>query len=39
VEWLNREIQRRTRVAGAFPDRESALVLVAARLRHVAGSK
>jgi transposase-like protein len=36
---LNREIRRRTRVVGAFPDGESALVLVAARLRHMAGSK
>ena len=38
-ERLNREIRRRTRVVGAFPDGESALVLVAARLRHMAGSK
>lgn len=36
---LNREIKRRTRVVGAFPDGESALVLVAARLRHMAGTK
>lgn len=34
-----REIRRRTRVVGAFPDGESALVLVAARLRHMAGTK
>jgi transposase-like protein len=39
LERLNREIKRRTRVVGAFPDGESALVLVAARLRHMAGSK
>ena len=39
LERLNREIRRRTRVVGAFPDGESALVLVAARLRHMAGSK
>jgi hypothetical protein len=26
-------------VVGAFPDGESALVLVAARLRHMAGTK
>src|SRR5262249_6129516 len=38
LERLNREIKRRTRVVGAFPDGESALVLVAARLRHVAGT-
>jgi transposase-like protein len=36
---LNREIKRRTRVVGAFPDGESALVVVAARLRHMAGTK
>jgi hypothetical protein len=29
----------RTRVVGAFPDGQSALMLVAARLRHVAGTK
>ena len=34
-----REIRRRTRVVGAFPDGESALMLVAARLRHVEGRK
>jgi putative transposase len=34
-----REIRRRTRVVGAFPDGESALNLAAARLRHVAGSR
>ena len=31
-----REIRRRTRVVGAFPDGHSALMLVAARLRHIA---
>src|SRR5262249_25291817 len=31
--------QRRTRVVGTFPDGESALMLVAARLRYVAGTK
>lgn len=39
LERLMREIRRRTRVVGAFPDGQSALMLVAARLRHVAGSK
>lgn len=39
LERLMREIRRRTRVVGAFPDGESALMLVAARLRHVAGTK
>lgn len=38
LERLNREIRRRTRVVGAFPDGQSALMLVAARLRHVSGS-
>ena len=39
LERLMREIRRRTRVVGAFPDGDSALMLVAARLRHVAGTK
>lgn len=39
LERLNREVRRRTRVVGAFPDGQSALMLVAARLRHVAGSR
>jgi transposase-like protein len=39
LERLNREIRRRTRVVGAFPDGQSALMLVAARLRHVAATK
>ena len=34
-----REIRRRTRVVGALPDRESALMLAAARLRHIAGTR
>lgn len=34
-----REIRRRTRVVGNFPDGQSALMLVAARLRHIAGTK
>ena len=38
LERLNREIRRRTRVVGAFPDGESALMLVSARLRHMAGT-
>ena len=37
--WLNREIRRRTRVVGCFPDGNSALMLVCARLRHVAGTQ
>ena len=39
LERLMREIRRRTRVVGAFPDGKSALMLVASRLRHVAGTK
>jgi putative transposase len=38
LERLMREIRRRTRVVGAFPDGRSALMLVAARLRYVAGT-
>jgi transposase-like protein len=38
LEYLLREIRRRTRVVGAFPDGQSALNLAAARLRHVAGT-
>jgi len=32
-------VRRRTRVVGTFPDGNSALMLVAARLRHIAGTK
>jgi len=39
IERLNREIKRRTKVVGTFPDGDSALMLVCARLRHVAGSQ
>jgi len=39
LERLMREIRRRTRVVGAFPDGQSALMLVAARLRYVSGTK
>ena len=39
MERIMREIRRRTRVIGNFPDGESALMLVAARLRHIAGTK
>ena len=38
IKRLNREI-RRTRVVGTFPDGNSALMLVCARLRHVAGTQ
>ena len=36
IERMNREIRRRTRVVGAFPDGHSALMMVCARLRYVA---
>ena len=39
IERMNREIRRRTRVVGAFPDGNSARMLVCARLRHVAGTQ
>ena len=37
IERMNREIRRRTRVVGAFPDGKSALMLVCARLRYISG--
>ena len=39
LERIMREVRRRTRVVGAFPDGNSALMLVAARLRHIAGTR
>ncbi len=39
LERIMKEIRRRTRVVGAFPDGQSALMLVAARLRHIAGTQ
>jgi len=39
LERILREVRRRTRVVGAFPDGNSALMLVAARLRHISGTK
>lgn len=35
IERLNREIRRRTRVVGTFPDGKSALMLVAAELKYI----
>ena len=39
LERIMREIRRRTRAVGAFPDGNSALNLAAARLRHIAGTR
>jgi transposase-like protein len=39
LERLMREIRRRTKVVGAFPDGQSCLNLAAARLRHIAGTQ
>jgi transposase-like protein len=39
LERIMREIRRRTRVVGCFPDGKSALMLVAARLRHIQSSR
>ena len=39
IERLSREVRRRTRVVGTFPDGKSALVLVTARLKYVAKSE
>jgi transposase-like protein len=39
LERIMREIRRRTRVVGVFPDGDSALMLVCARLRHVTTTK
>ena len=38
-ENIMKQIRRRTRVVGAFPDGNSALMLAAARLRHIAGTQ
>lgn len=37
LERLNREICRRRRVVGSFPDDHAALMLVSARLRYIVG--
>ena len=39
IERLNQKIRRRTRVVGSFPDGNSAIMLVYARLRHVASTQ
>ncbi|ESV32661.1 Transposase [Bifidobacterium longum E18] len=39
IERLNREIRRRTRVVGSFPDGRSALMLICERVRYVTSSE
>ena len=39
LERIMKEIRRRTRVVGCFPDGKSAMLLVCARLRHITGTK
>ena len=39
MERILKEVRRRTKVIGAFPDGQSALMLVGARLRHVTTTK
>ena len=39
IERLNREIRRRTRVVGSFPDGRGALMLACARVRYVTSSE
>ena len=39
LERIMKEIRRRTKVVGAFPDGRSCLNLAAARLRHIAGTQ
>jgi transposase-like protein len=39
LERIMREIRRRTRVAGNFPDGRSALMLATARLRHISSKQ
>lgn len=38
IERLNREIRRRTRVVGSFPDGKSALMLITARIHYVTAN-
>ena len=39
IERPNREVRRRTRVVGSFPDGRSALMLICARVRYVTSSE
>ena len=36
---IMKQIRRRTRIVGAFPDGNSAVMLAAARLRHISGTQ
>lgn len=38
-ERMNREIRRRTRVVGSFPDGNGALMLICARIRYVTSNE
>ena len=39
IERPDREIRRRTRVVGGFPDGNSALMLICARIRHITANE
>lgn len=39
LEQIMKEIRRRTRIVGCFPDRYSAMMLIGARLRHISTTK
>ena len=39
LERILREVRRRTRVVGCFPDGQSAIMLTAARLRHIQSTR
>ena len=39
LERIMKEVRRRTRVVGSFPDGYSAMMLVGARLRHISTTK
>lgn len=39
LERINREIRRRSRMVGAIPDGNAAVLWVAAWLRHIAGTR
>ena len=39
IRWLGREIRRRTRVVGGFPDGNGALMLICAGIRYVTANE